>query len=75
MKLKIGFLVRRKIRRWSEGKGPLTKEQLDCLDTHVLATFYDNSRIGWYLEQEDHNRIFSDLKEEKKDGNSYIYGE
>ena len=39
MRIKLKFLVRRKMKRWSEGKGPLNKEQLDCLDKHVKEEF------------------------------------
>ncbi len=42
MRLKLAFLVRRKIRRWFEGKGPLTKEQLNCLDKAVHRLFWQN---------------------------------
>ena len=42
MRLKIGFLVRRKMRRWSQGKGPLSKEQLDCLDRAILKEYWTN---------------------------------
>lgn len=41
MKLKIRFLVRRKMRRWSEGKGPLTKEQIEYLDKKFLEAYYN----------------------------------
>ena len=55
MRLKLAFLVRRKIRRWSRGKGPLNKEQLEYLDKAVLNEYYNGSRLKWYFDQEKNN--------------------
>jgi len=67
MKFKLKFLVRRKKRRWGEGKGPLTKEQLDYLDkcvhqaywTYMPKSVYDFSQLNKLLEKEE--------KEDKND--------
>ena len=40
MKFKIKILVKRKMKRWSQGKGPLSKEQLDFIDKMFLQEYY-----------------------------------
>ena len=51
--MKLRFLVRRKKKRWSQGKGPLTKEQLLHIDKMLI--YNNDSRLKWYFDQEKNN--------------------
>ncbi len=55
-------------------KSGLTKEQLEHIDKMMIISL--NKRMGYGVYDPNfHYMFFSDLKDDKKDGNSYIYGE